>query len=55
MEKGQILVADHEGVYVIKMVGDVRLTLSISFDAFIESVLMRDNFISILYSFTKFL
>ena len=29
---GQILVADHQGVYVIKMVGDVRLTLCVSFD-----------------------
>lgn len=49
MQPGQILVADHDGVYVIKMLGDVRLTLSISFDGFIDSMFSRDDFVSILF------
>ncbi len=52
MQPGQILVADHDGVYVIKMLGDVRLTLSISFDGFIDSMFSRDDFVSILFDLT---
>ena len=46
---GNILVADHQGVYVIKMSGDVRLTLCISFDEFIESIFNRDDFCTVLF------
>jgi len=46
---GKILVADHSGVYVIKMQGDVRLTLCIPFDAFIEKILSRDGFYMVLF------
>ncbi len=49
MRPGQILVADHHGVYVIKMVGDVRLTLCISFDQFIDTMLGRDDFAGVLF------
>lgn len=49
MKAGQILVADHNGVYVIKMVGDVRLTLCISFDQFIDAMFKSENFISVLF------
>jgi len=49
MRPGQILVADHEGVYIIKMTGDVRLTLCISFDQFIDSMLASPNFSSVLF------
>lgn len=49
MRPGQILVADHEGVYIIKMVGDVRLTLCISFDQFIDAMLAATNFSSVLF------
>ncbi len=52
MQPGQILVADHEGVYVIKLVGDVRLTLCISFDQFIDSMFSSDKFCSILFDLT---
>ena len=47
MKAGQILVADHDGVYVIKMVGDVRLTLCISFDQFIDTMFKSENFTSV--------
>lgn len=49
MKVGQILVADHNGVYVIKMVGDVRLTLCISFDQFIDAMFKSENFTSVLF------
>lgn len=38
MHPGQILVAEQNGSQVIKMIGDVRLTLCVSFDQFIESM-----------------
>lgn len=49
MRPGQILVADHNGVYIIKMTGDVRLTLCISFDQFIDSMLASADFSSVLF------
>ena len=53
MRPGQILVADHEGVYVIKMVGDVRLTLCISFDQFIDTMFSADNFSTVLFDLSE--
>lgn len=53
MRPGQILVADHEGVYVIKMVGDVRLTLCISFDQFIDSMFGAENFSAVLFDLSE--
>ena len=53
MRPGQILVADHEGVYIIKMIGDVRLTLCISFDQFIDSMLAAPNFSSVLFDMSE--
>lgn len=49
MRPGQILVADHDGVFVIKMVGDVRLTLCISFDQFIDDMFASENFSGVLF------
>jgi anti-anti-sigma factor len=53
MRPGQILVADHEGVYIIKMTGDVRLTLCISFDQFIDAMLAAPNFSSVLFDLSE--
>lgn len=53
MRPGQILVADHEGVYVIKMIGDVRLTLCISFDQFIDSMFNAENFSAVLFDLSE--
>ncbi len=53
MKPGQILVADHNGVYVIKMLGDVRLTLCISFDQFIDSMFKRVDFTSVLFDLSE--
>ncbi len=53
MRPGQILVADHHGVHVIKMVGDVRLTLCISFDQFIDTMLSRGDFTAVLFDLSE--
>jgi anti-anti-sigma factor len=49
MNPGQILVADHQGVYVIKLKGDVRLNFCISFDQFIDAMLADPLLASILF------
>jgi anti-anti-sigma factor len=53
MRPGAILVADHAGVYIIKMTGDVRLTLCISFDQFINAMLAEPNFSSVLFDMSE--
>jgi anti-anti-sigma factor len=45
--QGKILVAEHDGVTVLKLIGDVRLTLCTSFDAFIESMFGAKDFVSV--------
>ena len=50
---GNIWVADHDGVYVIKMEGDVRLTLCLSFDEFIDSMFAADDFQSIIFDLSE--
>lgn len=50
---GEILVAEHKGVYVIKMVGDVRLTLSISFDKCIEQLIAREDYCTVLFDLSQ--
>ncbi|VUD56818.1 Anti-sigma-F factor antagonist RsfB [Thalassocella blandensis] len=52
MTPGTIKIADHDGVYVIKMEGDVRLTLCLSFDEFIEGILTQDNYSSVIFDLT---
>ncbi|ODS24414.1 anti-anti-sigma factor [Candidatus Endobugula sertula] len=46
---GQILVADHQGIYVIKMVGDVRLTLCVSFDQYIQTLFQNNDLCTIVF------
>ncbi len=53
MRPGQILVADHAGVYIIKMLGDVRLTLCVSFDHFIDSMLAAPDLSSVLFDLSE--
>ncbi len=43
MSDGHIYVAEYEGVYVIRLVGEVRLTLCVSFDQFIESLFADES------------
>jgi len=49
MQPGHIYVAEHDGVNVIKMVGDVRLTLCISFDNFIQHMFADTHFASVVF------
>lgn len=53
MSSGSIKVADHEGITVIKMEGDVRLTLCLAFDDFIQEMLCKDNFCSVVFDLTE--
>jgi len=45
---GRILVGDHDGVYVIRFEGDVRVTLCGSFDHYLEVMLRDPDFVSVL-------
>ena len=53
MKPGQILDADHKCVYVIKMLGDVLLTLCISFDKFIDAMFKSSDFTSVLFDLSE--
>lgn len=49
MQPGHIFVAEQDGVNIIRMVGDVRLTLCISFDNFIEHMFAEADFHSVIF------
>jgi anti-anti-sigma factor len=53
MNSGVIKVADQDGVYVIKLEGDVRLTLSLSFDDFINQMFADEAFCSVIFDLTE--
>jgi len=53
LTSGKILVASYQGVYLIKMLGDVRLTLCVPFDNFIQNLLLKDDFYSIVFDFSQ--
>lgn len=50
---GEIRVADKEGVFVIKMIGDVRLTLSLAFDKFIKRMFATDDFRMVIFDLSE--
>ncbi len=43
MEAGKILVSQHDGAYVIKLVGDVRVTLCTTLNNYIETIFKGGN------------
>ena len=47
MQEGKILAASHNGAYVIRMVGDVRLTLSTTIDEYIQTMFADPGFTSV--------
>ena len=53
MQGGKILVADNQGAFVIKLVGDVRVTLCVSFDEYVETMLASSAFRSVLIDLTE--
>jgi anti-anti-sigma factor len=49
---GRILVGEHDGVYVLKFTGDVRVTLCATMDVFLRSLLDRDDFRTVFVDLT---
>lgn len=49
MQSGQIMVGDHQGIYVVKLVGDVRLNLCTSFDNYIGKMFSLDDFRGVVF------
>jgi anti-anti-sigma factor len=47
MKEGRILAASQDGAYVIRLVGDVRLTLCTTMDDFIQHMFNDANFASV--------
>ncbi|ROS04810.1 anti-anti-sigma factor [Sinobacterium caligoides] len=48
MQTGKIWVAKHDGAYMIKFVGDVRMTWCTSFDKYLQLIFLDESFKSIL-------
>lgn len=53
MDEGKILVADHQGAFLIKLVGDVRVTLCVAFDDYVERMLKASNFHSVVIDLSE--
>ncbi len=53
MQSGKILVAEKEGHYVLKFIGDVRLTLCSTLDHFLEHMLDTENFQTVIIDLTE--
>ena len=53
MQSGQIMVGDHQGIYVIKLVGDVRLNLCTTFDNFIDKMFAHGDFRGVVFDLNQ--
>ena len=53
MNIGRILVAHHNGVYLMKFVGDVRVTLCAAVDTFLDGMLSDSGFKSVVVDLTR--
>ncbi len=53
MQNGKILFAEQDGNYVLKFVGDVRLTLCSTLDLFLENMLDNDGFKTVIIDLTE--
>lgn len=53
MADGRILVGDNDGVYLLKLIGDVRVTLCISADSFITRLLSDPEFKAVTVDLTE--
>jgi anti-anti-sigma factor len=51
--KGKILVASKEGVYLMKFVGDVRVTLCAAADTFLDAMFRDKHFRSVVVDLSK--
>ena len=50
---GRILVAHHDGVYLMKFIGDVRVTLCAAVDAFLDTMLSNSQFKSVVVDLSR--
>lgn len=53
MEPGRILVGDHDGIYVLKFTGDVRVNLCATMDSFLRELLNREDFRAVVVDLTE--
>ena len=53
MQPGKILVAEHQGVFLVKMVGDVRLTLCWTIEEFFERMFSSPSFLAVTIDVTE--
>jgi len=53
MSEGRILVAEQDGVHVVKFLGDVRLTLCPSLDQYLDYALQSRHFSNVLIDLTE--
>ena len=49
MNSGTIRVAEHRGVFIVKMLGDVRLNLGVEFHHYIDEILSNDDVTSVVF------
>lgn len=49
MSSGNIFVAEQDDAYIIKLIGDVRLTLCVSFDQFISAMFSAEELRSVIF------
>lgn len=53
MQSGKMLVADYQGTYMIKLVGDVRLTLCSTIDQYLDDMLAGDGFLAVVVDLSE--
>ncbi len=53
MEAGKILVAEHDGVHILKFMGDVRVVLCATIESFLNSMFEQPKFRSVLIDLTE--
>ena len=53
MQEGKILVAQYQGTFVLKLVGDVRLTLCTTMDAFFKEMFSNPDFAGVLIDLSE--
>ena len=53
MTSGKVLVAEKDGVHVVKFVGDVRVTVGHVIDTFLNTILKSDDFRSVVIDLTE--
>lgn len=53
MQEGKILIAENRGVYVLKFIGDVRLTLCSTIDALLKRIFGGDVVTSVVIDLTE--